>query len=92
MKRTQPNRAELPARPRPGLEVVFKKISHIPRGGIICTVSYLESTKREIAPVKKQTLFVRFAGALGRLRLAMETRLNGLRGKIGVWIGAKNGV
>ena len=71
MKRTQPNRAVLPAKAKPGLEVVFKKISHIPRGGIICTVSYLESKRPVIAPAPRQTLLIRFAGVLGRLRKAI---------------------
>jgi hypothetical protein len=83
MKPTQPNRAVLPAKPRPGLEVVFKKISHIPQGGIICTVSYLESKRKVIAPVQKQTLLIRFAGVLNRLRSALRARLGGLRAKIG---------
>jgi hypothetical protein len=83
MKPTQPNRTTLPARPRPGLEVVFKKISHIPRGGIICTVSYLESKRPVIVPVQKQTLLIRFAGVLSRLRSALRASLGGLRAKIG---------
>jgi hypothetical protein len=84
MKRTQPNRAVLPAKPRPGVEVVFKKISHIPHGGIICTVSYLESKRPAVAPPQKQTLLIRFVGVLGRIRSAIRARLGGLRAMIGV--------
>lgn len=84
MRPTQPNRAALPTKPRPGLEVVFKKISHIPQGGIICTVSYLESKRPVITPAPKKTLLIQFAGVLGRLRSALRARLGGLRAKIGV--------
>jgi hypothetical protein len=84
MKPTQPNRAAVPAKPRPGLEVVFKKISHIPHGGMICTVSYLESKRSVIVPVQKKTLLTRFAGVLSRLRSAIRARLGGLRAMIGV--------
>jgi hypothetical protein len=84
MKPTHPNRAGVPAKPRPGLEVVFKRISHIPQGGIICTVSYLESKRPVIVPAQKQTLLIRFAAVLSRLRSALRARLGGLRAKIGV--------
>jgi hypothetical protein len=84
MKRIEPNRAVLRAKPRPGLEVVFKKISHIPRGGIICTVSYLESKRPVIALPPRQTLLIRFAGVLSKIRRAIGARLVGLRTRIGV--------
>jgi hypothetical protein len=84
MKRTPPTRAVLPAKPRPGLEMVFKKISHVPNGGIICTVSYLESERPAVAPSPKQALLVRFAGVLSRIRRVIGTRISGLRAKIGV--------
>jgi hypothetical protein len=84
MKPTQPKRAALPVRPRPGLEVVFKKIAHIPQGGIICTVSYLESKRTVIAPAPKKTLLMQFSGVLSRLRSALRARLGGLRARIGV--------
>jgi hypothetical protein len=84
MKPTQPNRAELPVKPRPGLEVVYKRISHVPRGGIICTVTYLESKRPAIAPPRKQSLLIRVAGAVRRIRTALGARLVGLRTRIGV--------
>jgi hypothetical protein len=83
MKRTQPNRVQLPAKPRPGLEVVYKRISHIHQGGIICTVSYLESKRSAIAPLRKPSLLIRFAGVVRRIRSAIGARLLGLRSRIG---------
>jgi hypothetical protein len=37
-----------------------------------------------IVPAQKQTLLIRFAAVLSRLRSALRARLGGLRAKIGV--------
>jgi len=71
VKRSAPKRAVLPAIPKPGAQVVFKKVSHIPRGGIVCTISYLKSSKNFKLQAKKR----RFLGEFIRI-------LNGVWGTL----------
>jgi hypothetical protein len=86
MKRTQPKRTVLPAIPKPGAEVVFRKISHIPHGGIVYTVSYLESNQSDQPQAKKRPFFVkkgsflfRFVSVLSRIRGVLGHKLSRLR-------------
>jgi hypothetical protein len=80
MRPTQPNRVALPVIPRPGAEVVYKKISSLPPGGIICTVTYLESANALDFPVKKRRFLSKFEAILGRFRGIFQEKLERLRG------------
>ena len=84
MKRPEPTREVQPIAPRPGVEVVYKRFSRLPQGGIICTVSYLESKKIPPEPEKKRTLLVRITAVLTRFRGALGEQLRRLRARIAV--------
>jgi hypothetical protein len=71
----------LPVTPRPGVEVIYKRFSRLPQGGIVCTISYLESKRPIPKPIKKKTLLVRIVGVLSRWRGAMWARLQRFRAK-----------
>jgi hypothetical protein len=79
MKRSEPIHEALPVKPKPGVEVVYKRFSRLPEGGIVCTVSYLESKKQVPQPVKNKTLLVRIIAVLIRMRGALGTRLSRFR-------------
>ena len=81
MKRTQPNRTVSPVAPRPDAEVVFKRISPLSPGCMVCTVSYLKSTSPVEPPTEKPRLLPRFALILGKIRGVFLAKLNNLRGK-----------
>jgi hypothetical protein len=66
----------LPVTPKPGVEIVYKRFSRLPRGGIVCTVSYLKSKEPIPAPAKRETLWVRITGVLSRFRGAMWAGFN----------------
>jgi hypothetical protein len=66
----------LPVIPRPGAEVIYKRISRIPHGGIICTVSYLKTSKPLDVPVKKRRMFSGFASILSRFRGVFRAKLS----------------
>jgi hypothetical protein len=79
MKRSEPTREILPVTPKPGLELVYKRFSRLSQGGIVCTVSYLESKKPIQAPAGKMKLLIRIAGVLNRFRGAVEAQLRKLQ-------------
>jgi hypothetical protein len=81
MKRSQPIREILPVRPKQGVEVVYKRFSRLPLGGVVCTISYLESKKPAPKPEKKQTFLLKIAGILSRFRIVLGARLSRLRAK-----------
>jgi hypothetical protein len=79
MERSQPTREILPLTPKPGVEVVYKRFSRLPEGGIVCTVSYVESKKKIPVPIPKKTLLVRIADVFSRVRMALSAKLSRLR-------------
>ena len=72
MRPTQSNRVVMPVIPRPGAEVVSKKVSTLPPGSVVCTVSYLKSTKPMGIPLKKRHFLSRFAGILSFFRAKLS--------------------
>jgi hypothetical protein len=81
MKRSQPTREVLPVKPKPGVEVVYKRFSRLPEGGIVCTVSYLESKKLVPPPEEKKTFLVRIVGVLSWFRRALGFRFSRFRAR-----------
>jgi hypothetical protein len=84
MKRPEPTREVQPIVPRPGVEVVYKRFSRLPNGGIICTVSYVESKNLTPEPEKRKALLVRIVGVFTRFRGALSEQLRRLRARIAV--------
>jgi len=79
MKRPEPIRELLPVTPKQGVTVVYKRFSRLPQGGIVCTVSYLESKKPVARQEKKKTLLVRIVSVLSWFRGALGIRLSRFR-------------
>jgi len=78
MKRSQPIQAAPPRIPRQRAEAVFRRVSHLPFGGIVCTVGYFKSTEIANSPAKKQGLLSGFARMLGEFGDAVGARLSRL--------------
>jgi hypothetical protein len=75
MKQSEPKRAIRPVIPKPGTQVVFKKISQIPHGGIVCTVSYLKSTKTFESRILKRSFVDECGRILSRFRGILMAKL-----------------
>jgi hypothetical protein len=81
MKRTQANREVLPVASRPEAEIVFKRVTPFPKGGMVCTVSYLRSTKPVVSPAPKQHFLFQFARIFSRIRSGLAAKLGSLRAR-----------
>jgi len=82
MKRTQPNRALLLVAPPPDAEVVFKRMTPLPPGCMVYTVSYFKSIKPPDSPVKKRRFLPQFALIFSRIRAVLREKLGGLRVRV----------
>jgi hypothetical protein len=75
VKQSEPKRAVRPAIAKPGTQVVFKKVSHIPPGGIVCTVSYLKSSENFELQAPKRRFLGEFMRILSRFRGVLIAKL-----------------
>jgi hypothetical protein len=81
MSRSEPKRMGLPVIQRPGSEIVYKRISRMTEGGIVCTVSYLKAAKPAELPAGKTTIRGKMSQMLSRARTAFWTGLSRWRKK-----------